>query len=145
MKRQERRGAYADGDLSDSSWIEEERPQCADQPVAQREVWRSSASTAQDDQLLLEYEILRDDRSHATGATQLRSHDSQVKQVEEELLHARDSVGQEQATRKRCLKPGFSLRIGDSRRTGPGAGQPWIRSAGRRPPHPAEERQPGAA
>lgn len=26
MKRQERRGAYADDDLSDSSWPEEERP-----------------------------------------------------------------------------------------------------------------------
>src|SRR5216684_3770840 len=36
MKRQERRGAYADGDLSDASWTEEERPQSADQPVAQR-------------------------------------------------------------------------------------------------------------
>ena len=118
MKRQKRRGADADGDLSDSFWIEEERPQCADQPVAQREVRRSSASTAQYDQLLLKYEILRDDRSHATGATQLRGDDSHVKQGEEELLHARDSVGQEQATRKRCLNPGFSERIGDSRRTG---------------------------
>ena len=36
MKRQERRGAYADGDRSDSSWTEEERRQSADQPVAQR-------------------------------------------------------------------------------------------------------------
>ena len=34
MKRQERRGAYADGDLSDSSWTEEERPESAEQPVA---------------------------------------------------------------------------------------------------------------
>jgi hypothetical protein len=40
------------------------------------------ASTAQDDQLLLEQEILRDHRSHATGATQLRGHDGQVKQDE---------------------------------------------------------------
>src|SRR5712691_337851 len=58
MKRQERRGAYADGDLSDSPWSEEERPQCADQPVAQRQTRRPLASTAQDDQLLLEQEIL---------------------------------------------------------------------------------------
>ena len=72
MKRQKRRGADADGDLSDSFWIEEERPQCADQPVAQREVRRSSASTAQYDQLLLKYES-RDDRPHATGATASRS------------------------------------------------------------------------
>jgi hypothetical protein len=82
MKRQERRGAYADGDFSDSSWTEEERPQSADQPVAQREVRRPLAITAQDNQLLLESEILRDHRSHATGATQLRRHDSQVKQGE---------------------------------------------------------------
>src|SRR5207245_4330424 len=51
-------------------------------------------STAQDDQLLLEQEILRDHRSHATGATQLRGHDGQVKQREQEVLHRRDSVGQ---------------------------------------------------
>jgi hypothetical protein len=75
MKRQERRGAYADGDLSDSSWTEDERPESAEQPVAQRQVRCPLASTAQDDQLLLEQEILRDHRSHATGATQLRGHD----------------------------------------------------------------------
>lgn len=46
--------------------------QSADQPVAQRQVRRSLASTAQDDQLLLEQEILRDHRSRPTGATQLR-------------------------------------------------------------------------
>jgi hypothetical protein len=38
-------------------------------------VWRPLASTTQDEKLLLEYEILRDDRSHATSATQLRGHD----------------------------------------------------------------------
>ena len=53
--------------------------------------WRA---TAQDDQLLLEQEILRDHRSHATGATQLRGHDGEVKQGEQEVLHARVSVGQ---------------------------------------------------
>ena len=50
------------------------------------------ASTAQDDQLLLEQEILRDHGSRATGATQLRNHDGQVQQAEQEVLHARDSV-----------------------------------------------------
>jgi hypothetical protein len=88
MKRQERRRAQADSDLSDSSWTEEERPQGADQPVAQREIRRPPASTAQDDQLLLEEEILCDHRAHATGTTQLRSHDDQVKQSEQEVLHA---------------------------------------------------------
>ena len=34
MKRQERRGTYADGDLSDASGAEEERPKSAEEPVA---------------------------------------------------------------------------------------------------------------
>src|SRR3984893_12994347 len=117
MKREKGRGAYADGDLSDSSWTEEERPESAEQPVAQRQVRRPVASTAQDDQLLLEQETLRDHRSHATGATQLRGHDGQVKQGEQEVLHARDSVSQTSGATQRCLNPGFSERIGNSRRT----------------------------
>src|SRR5713226_7930107 len=112
MKRQERRGTYADGDLPDSSWTEEERPQCADQPVAQGQVRRPLASTAQDDQLLLEQEILRDHRSHATGATQLRGHDSYVKQGEQEILHARDSVGQTSGATQRCLNPDSARELG---------------------------------
>jgi hypothetical protein len=47
----------------------------AQSPVAQRQVRRPLASTAQDDQLLLEQEI-RDHRAHATGAIQLRGHDT---------------------------------------------------------------------
>ena len=84
MKRQERRGAYADGDLSDSSSAEEKCPESEQQPVTRCQAWRSLARTAQDDQLLLEQKILRDHRSHATGATQCRGHDGQVKQGEQE-------------------------------------------------------------
>ena len=102
MKRQERRGAEGDGDLSDASWTEEERPESAEQPVAQRQVRRPLASTTQDDQLLLEQEILRDHRSHATGATQLRGHDGEVEQGEQEVLHARVSVGQTSGATQRC-------------------------------------------
>ncbi len=120
MQRQERRQAYAYGDLSDSSWTEEERLESAEQPVAQRQVRRPVASPAQDNQLLLEQETLRDHRSHATGATQLRGHDGQVKQGEQEVLHARDSVGQTSGATQHCLNPGFSERIGNSRRTGGG-------------------------
>ena len=112
MKRQERRGADADGDLSDPSWTEEERPESAEQPVAQRQVPRPLASTAQDDQLLLEEEILRDHRSHATGANDFRGHDGQVKQSEHEVPHARDSVGQTSGATQRCLHPGFSRELG---------------------------------
>ena len=88
MKRQERRGAESDGELSNPAWIEEERPESATQPFAQRQVGRPPTSTAQDDQLLLGHEILCDHRSPATGATQLRGHDRQVKQGEQEVLHA---------------------------------------------------------
>jgi hypothetical protein len=84
---------YGDGDFSDAFWTEEERPESVEQPVAQRQVRRPLASTAQDDQLLFEQEILRDHRSHATRATQLRDDDGQMKQGEQEVLHARNSVG----------------------------------------------------
>jgi len=61
----QRRGAYGDGDFSDSSWTEEQRPESTEQPVAHRQVWRPQTGTPQGDQLLLEQEILRDRRSHA--------------------------------------------------------------------------------
>jgi len=117
MKRQERRGPEGDGNPSDASWTEEDRPESAQQPVARRQIRRPLASTAQDDQLLLEQEILGDHRSHATRATQLRGHDGQVEKGEQEVLHARDSLGQTSAATQRCLNPGFGERIGDSRRT----------------------------
>jgi hypothetical protein len=104
-------------DLSDSSWTEEERPECTDQPVAQREVRRPLARAAQDEQLLLEQEVFRDHRSHATGATQPRGHDGEVKQSEQEFLHARDSVGQEQAPRNVAAILVQRERIGISRPT----------------------------
>jgi hypothetical protein len=80
MKRQERRGAPADGDLPDSSGTEEKRRQSANQPVAQRRVRRPLATTTKHDQLLLEHGILGDHASHATGAPQLRSHNGEVQQ-----------------------------------------------------------------
>jgi hypothetical protein len=47
----------------------------------------------QHDELLLEQKILGDHRSHATGATQSRDHDGEMEQREQEVLHARVSVG----------------------------------------------------
>ena len=78
-------------------------------------------------QPMLEQKMLRDHRSHATGATQRRGHDGQVKQGEQEVLHARDSVGQTSGATQRCLNPGCSERIGNSRRTG--ARRPMRRAA----------------
>ena len=102
MKRQERRGAKGDGELSNPAWIEEERAESAQQPVAQRQAGRPPASAAQDDQLLLEQEILRDHRSHATGARQPRDRHGQVQQREQEIPHARVSVGQTSSAVQRC-------------------------------------------
>jgi hypothetical protein len=80
MKRQECRGAYGGGELPDASGAEKERPESTQQPVAQCEVGRSLATSTKDDQLLLEHEILGDDCSYATGATQLRGRDREVEQ-----------------------------------------------------------------
>ena len=54
MKRQERRWTHADRDLSDASGTEEQGPQSAGQPVAQREVRGPLASAALDEQSLLQ-------------------------------------------------------------------------------------------
>ena len=40
---------------------------------------------------------------YATGATQPRGHDGQMKQGEQEVLHARDRVGQTSGATQRCL------------------------------------------
>ena len=56
--------------------------------------------------------------SSCNNATQRRGHDGQVKQGEQEILHARDRVGQTSGATQRGLNPGFSERIGNSRRTG---------------------------
>ena len=88
MKCQERRGADGEGNLLDAFWTKKQRSESAQQPVAARQVRRALASTAQDDRLLLEQEILHDDRSHAPGATQLRGRDGQVQQGKQEIPHA---------------------------------------------------------
>ena len=69
------------------------------------------------DQLLLEQEILSDDGSHAAGSAELRGCDGQVKQGEQEILHARDSVGQNSGATQWCPRPRFSDRIRNSRPT----------------------------
>ena len=78
MKRQERRGLEGDGSFSKASGTEEDRAESAQQSIDRRQVRRPVASTAQDDQLLLEQEVLRHHRSHATGATELRGHDGEL-------------------------------------------------------------------
>jgi hypothetical protein len=80
MKCEERRGPKGDRGLLEASGTEEERSHCADQPIAQREVWRSLATTPKDDQLLLEDQILGDHPSDTTTATQPRPDDNEVEQ-----------------------------------------------------------------
>jgi len=102
MKREERRRAYRDGELSNASWIEEERSESAEQPVAPRQVGRAPAGAPQDNQLLLEHKILGDHRADATRATQLRGHDRDVEHGDQEVPHARVSVGQTPSATQRC-------------------------------------------
>ena len=58
------------------------------------------------------------DGSHAAGSAELRGCDGQVKQGEQEILHARDSVGQNSGATQWCPRPRFSDRIRNSRPTG---------------------------
>ena len=78
MKPQDRRRAEGDRGLSDASRTEEERPESAQQPVALVKGSARTASTTQDDELLLQQQILRDHRPDAAGPTQLRGHDGEV-------------------------------------------------------------------
>ena len=71
---------------------------------------------------MLEQKMLRDHCSPATGATQRRGHDGQVKQGEQEVLHARDRVGQTSGATPRGLKPGCSERIRDAQAEGAAPG-----------------------
>ena len=80
-------------------------------PSLSGQAGRPPATTTKDNELLLEHEILGDHRSHATGATQLRCRDSEVKQGEQELLHVRVSVGQTPCAMQRLSNPGISARI----------------------------------
>jgi hypothetical protein len=102
MTRQQRRGAQGDGELSNAAWIEKERRDSAEPPVAPRQVGRPTTSAPQDDQLRLEQEILRDHRADTTGATEPRGHDGQVQQREQETPHVRVSVGQTSGAAQRC-------------------------------------------
>src|SRR5258708_3802630 len=102
MKRQERRGLEDEDSLSNAPWTEEHRPESARQPVARRQVRRTLANPAQDDELLLEQEVLRHHRSYTTGATELRGPDGEVKQGEQEVPHLRVSVGQTSGAAQRC-------------------------------------------
>ena len=89
MKCQQRRRANGNGERSDPACAQEQRSESAEQAVAQRQVGRTLATSAQDDQLLLEQEILGDHRPHATGATHPRGYDGRVKQGEQELSDLR--------------------------------------------------------
>jgi hypothetical protein len=69
---EESRGPKGGGDLVDADWREEERPQSNQEPIAQAQARRPPTPATKHDQLLLEYEILGNNRSHVTGPTQFR-------------------------------------------------------------------------
>jgi hypothetical protein len=102
MKRQKRRGAECDGELPNAAWPEEQRPDSQQQSIAARQIWRPTTGPTKNDQLLLEQEILRDDRPHATATRDSRDRDGQVQQRDQDTRHVRVSVGQASAAAKRC-------------------------------------------
>src|SRR5215216_3377059 len=108
---EERRWADGDGDLLDASEAEKERPKSAEEPVFQGQAGCPPATTTKDDELLSEHEILGDHRSHATGSTELRNRDSEVEQGEQEVLHARVSVGQTPRDMQRCRIQGSTRKF----------------------------------
>jgi hypothetical protein len=78
--------------------------------------------------------------SHRKRSTpkQLRGHDGQLKQGEQEVLHARNSVGQTSGATQRCLNPGFSERNWEfetHRRRGRGFGSIERAKSGMREAH----------
>ena len=86
MKRQKRRGAQGDGELSNAASIEKERLESAEQPVAPRQVGRPTTRAPPDDQLLLEQESLRDHRTYTTGATEPRATPARCSSVSRRFL-----------------------------------------------------------
>ena len=56
--------------------------------TSHQDLLRNLAISRGHDELLLEQEILGDHRSHAPGTTQLRDHDGEMEQGEQEVLHA---------------------------------------------------------
>src|SRR5262249_40700644 len=76
-----------------------------------------AAGAAEDEQLVLEQEILRDHGSDATRATQLRGHYSRVQQRKREIPHRRRQRRAEVRRRATLPNAASSARIGISRPT----------------------------
>ena len=91
-----------------------------EQPIADSKIRRAPSRPPSDDELLLEQQILAEDRPHAAGAADLHDRDgqSQVQEDEQEVLHRRDSVRQNSGGTQYCLGPRFPERITNSRPTG---------------------------
>jgi len=106
---------------------EEDRPESAQQPVARRQVRRTLASAAQNDELLLEQEVLRHHRSYTSGATELHGYDGEVEQGEQEVPHLRVSVGQTSGAAQRCriLDSAQEFSIRDAQAFVPATDSPW--------------------
>jgi hypothetical protein len=102
MERQQHRRANRDSQFLKPARIDEEGRESAAESVTWREVGRPPAATTQHDQLLLEHEILGDHRADAAGATELGGRDGQVQQDEQQVRHARVSVGRQSTAAQRC-------------------------------------------
>src|SRR5262245_31850228 len=102
MKPEKRRWAEGDRDLAEAPCTEEQRPEAAEQPVTRPQVRRPLASTAQDDELLLEQEIFHHHRSHTTRTTEFRGYDGQMNDGEHEVSHVRGRGRSDIRAAQRC-------------------------------------------
>jgi hypothetical protein len=86
----------------ESAGTEEQRPESAEESVARSQVGRPLSTSAQDEPLLLEHEILGDHRADAAGATQLGGHDGLVQQREPDVHRDCGGVEQTLGGMQRC-------------------------------------------
>ena len=97
-------GAPAPGETPEVSWGARRSRPCGSVPDtgrstrvrtthARRQIRRTLPRTTEHDELLPEQEILRDDRAHSAGATELCGRDEEVEQGDHNSRHTRASVG----------------------------------------------------
>ena len=67
---------------------------------------------ARQGELLFEQEILRDDRAHSAGATELCGRDDEVEQSDHNSRHTRASVGHTADKAQPRSRPGFTGELG---------------------------------
>jgi hypothetical protein len=102
MKRQERRRADGDSDFLDAPRIEEERPESAQHPVAQREIRRALTTTRTTMSCCLSKRFSASSDRTPPGPRSFTAITARCQHREYEVPHTRISVGQTVGAVQRC-------------------------------------------